>query len=172
MTPDLAGFHRNTRMRAVSLAIVLFVFWLLLSGHTSPFLVTSGAVAAVLVAAVGLWLGYDDDESHPIEMLPRGFLYWPWLVKEVVKSAWEVAVIIVQPRMPISPRIVRVTNTQRTAVGTVTYANSITLTPGTITVEVDRRNHALQVHALTEAGADALLEGEMDRRVTRMEGGA
>ena len=58
---------------------------------------------------------------------------------------------------------------RKTPVGVATYANSITLTPGTITIEVNRRERELLVHALTKAGADGLAEGEMDRRVARME---
>ena len=72
--------------------------------------------------------------------------------------------------MPISPQLLRVKTTQKTGVGVATYANSITLTPGTITVEVNRRDSELLVHALTKAGADGLAAGEMDRRVTVMEG--
>ncbi|MEX0853405.1 MAG: Na+/H+ antiporter subunit E [Bauldia sp.] len=157
-------------MRVLSLALVLFVFWLLLSGHFTPFLVISGAVAAILTAALGLRLGYSDEEGHPIELLPRGLLYWPWLVKEAALSALSVARVILDPRLPISPRLVRVNTTQRGAVGYVTYANSITLTPGTITVEADRPTGTLVVHALTEAAAQGLRSGEMDRRVTAMEG--
>lgn len=70
--------------------------------------------------------------------------------------------------MPISPKVTRVTASQRSAIGLVTYANSITLTPGTVSIEVD--NHTIVVHALTEAADRALQDGEMDRRVAEMEG--
>jgi multicomponent Na+:H+ antiporter subunit E len=158
-------------MRVISLAGVLFIFWLLLSGHYTVFLVGSGALAAVLVAWLGLRLGYADEEGHPIDLLGRAvFFYLPWLIKEIVKSALAVAWVIVRPSLPIAPRVIRVDTTQRRPVGTVAYANSITLTPGTITVEVNHRGHALLVHALTEASAAGLATGEMDRRVTAMEG--
>lgn len=156
-------------IRVVSLAVVLFVFWLLLSGHYTPFLVVSGAVSAFLIAWLGLALGYVDDEGHPVEILGRGFLYWPWLIKEAIKSAIDVSLIVINPALPISPRLIRVKTSQKTPVGVATYANSITLTPGTITIEVNRRERELLVHALTKAGADGLAEGEMDRRVARME---
>ncbi len=158
-------------MRALSLAATLFIFWLLLSGHYTPFLMTAGAVSAVLVAWLGLRLDYADEEGHPVDLIGRALVYWPWLIKEIIKAAWGVALIIVNPSLPISPRIIRVTNTQKKPVGTVAYANSITLTPGTITVEVRRPEHALLVHALTEAAAADLATGEMDRRVTVVEGG-
>ena len=156
--------------RPPGVAGVLFAFWLLLSGHYTPFLVASGAVTSVLIAAIGVSIGYADEEGHPIHMLARGFLYWPWLLMEATKSALAVAWIIVNPRLPIAPRLFWVKSSQKSAVGIVTHANSITITPGTITVEVDRREHALLVHALTQAGADGLATGEMDRRVTVMEG--
>jgi multicomponent Na+:H+ antiporter subunit E len=157
-------------IRILSLAAVLFVFWLLLSGHFTPFLVISGAVSALFIAWLGSVLGYADEEGIPIELVPRGFLYWPWLVKEAARSALEVAAIVVNPALPISPQLIRVKTSQKTAVGMTIYANSITLTPGTITVEVNRHDKELLVHALTGAGADGLAEGEMDRRVTIMEG--
>ncbi len=157
-------------IRVFSLAAVLFVFWLLLSGHFTPFLMISGAVCALLIAWLGVVLGYADEEGHPIELVPRGLIYWPWLVKEAVKASLDVAAIVVNPALPISPQLIRVKTSQKTAVGTTIYANSITLTPGTITVEVNRHDSELLVHALTRAGAEGLAEGEMDRRVTVMEG--
>lgn len=153
---------------ALSSAVVLFVFWLLLSGYFTVFLVTMGAVSAVAIVALGRRMEVIDREGHPIDMGWRVFTYWPWLAKEITKSAWDVARIVVDPRLPISPRLVRAKTTQKTAVGLVTYANSITLTPGTISVDV--REGEILVHALTRESAAGLLEGEMDRRVTRFEG--
>ena len=76
--------------------------------------------------------------------------------------------MILSPALPISPTMVTVRGTQKTAVGLVTYANSITLTPGTISVDVV--DNDITVHALVEAGAEDLKGGGMDRRVTRFEG--
>lgn len=153
---------------AFSSAIILFVFWLLLSGNFTAFLVTMGAVSAVAIALLGRRMDLIDHEGHPIHLTWRVLGYWPWLMKEIAKSAWEVSRIIVNPRLPISPTLVRVKTSQQTAVGVVTYANSITLTPGTISVDVKRGE--ILVHALTREGAKGLLTGEMDRRVTRFEG--
>jgi multicomponent Na+:H+ antiporter subunit E len=153
---------------AFSSAVVLFVFWLLLSGYFTVFLVTMGALSAVAIVLLGRRMEVIDREGHPIDMGWRVLTYWPWLLKEIAKSAWDVARIIVDPRLPISPRLVRAKTSQKTAVGVVTYANSITLTPGTISVDV--REGEILVHALTRESAAGLLEGEMDRRVTRFEG--
>ncbi len=158
-------------MRVASLAIALYVFWLLLSGHTDAFLLVSGAVAAVAIALVGRRFGYTDREGHPVELILAGLRYWPWLAKEIVVSALQVARLVLSPSLPIAPRLVTVRTHQKTAVGVVTYANSITLTPGTITVDVDRHDRRLVVHALTAAAEAGLLAGDMDRRVTVFEEG-
>jgi multicomponent Na+:H+ antiporter subunit E len=149
-------------------AAVLFVFWVLLSGYFSPFLLSIGAASAVAVVLLARRMAVMAHEDYPIRLGARTLLYWPWLFKEIAISAWKVAWIILQPRLPISPMFVCVRPTQRTVVGRVTYANSITLTPGTITI--DAEGDEFIVHALTRAGAAALAEGEMDRRVTRFEG--
>ncbi|MGH8633506.1 MAG: Na+/H+ antiporter subunit E [Burkholderiales bacterium] len=153
---------------AFSSAITLFVFWLLLSGYFTPFLVTMGAISAVAIAWLGRRMDLIDHEGHPVHLSWRALGYMPWLVKEIVKSAWDVSRIIVDPRLQISPQLVRAKTSQKSPVGVVTYANSITLTPGTISVDV--RPGEILVHALTRETAAGLLEGEMDRRVTRFEG--
>ena len=156
-------------LRSISAAVVLFVFWLLLSGHYTAFLVTAGAVSAVAVVLFCRRMDVIDHEGHPIQF-GWGALnsYWPWLLKEIVKSGWDVTRRILDPRLPISPTLARFAPGQRTDVGRVIHANSITLTPGTIAIEADAREFL--VHALTREGAAGLAGSEMDRRVTRLEG--
>ena len=154
-------------MRIVSLACVLFVFWLALSGHYTPVLITIGALSAILCALVAARIGITGSEGHPIGLLRGAVTYWPWLVWEIVKSGWGVTRIILHPRLPISPTMTVVKASQRTTAGIATYGNSITLTPGTITVDVS--GNCLTVHALTKEGADDLEAGGMDARVTRFE---
>ena len=155
-------------MYALSSAVILFLFWLVLSGYFTAFLITMGALSAIAVMLLARRMDLIDHEGHPIRLGWRIVLYWPWLFKEIVKSAWDVSKIILDPRLPISPTLVRVKTSQKTTVGVVTYANSITLTPGTISVEVSKGE--ILVHALTRDGAASLAEGEMDRRVTQFEG--
>jgi multicomponent Na+:H+ antiporter subunit E len=156
-------------MRAAALVLVLFAFWLLLSGIYTPFLVLAGLGASVAVALLARRMGAADTEGHPVHLALGAFTYWPWLVKEIAVSGWQVTRIILDPRLPISPTLVRFVPGQASTVGLVVHANSITLTPGTITVEAD--DEGFLVHALTRAGAAGLAGSEMDRRVTRMEGG-
>lgn len=157
-------------MYVLSAVLILYVFWLLLSGIYTPFLLVVGAACAAGVVLLAHRMEVVDHEGHPVHLSWRVLWYWPWLFKEIAKSAWDVSRIILTPRLPISPTLVKVRTSQKTSVGTVTYANSITLTPGTISVDVAQGE--ILVHALTREGAAALREGEMDRRVTRFEGGA
>lgn len=155
-------------MRHAVAVALLFAFWVLLSGYFTAFLLTMGALSAVGVAALAWRMTVIDHEGHPYQLGPAALAYWPWLFKEIVKSAWDVSKIILHPRLPISPCWVRVKASQKTVVGRVTFANSITLTPGTITV--DAESDTFLVHALTKEGAAGLEEGEMDRRVAAFEG--
>lgn len=156
-------------MRAISLAIALALFWLALSGHYTPWLLGVGLACVVACVLVARHLGALDAEGHPTGLFLGAITYFPWLIWEIVKSAWAVSKIIVDPRLPISPTMTQVKASQRTAAGLVTYANSITLTPGTITTEL--KGNLLEVHALVSGGADDLEGGGMDARVTRFEGG-
>lgn len=159
-------------LRTASLALFLFAFWLLLSGHYTLWLVGAGLVISILLALAGRRLGFADEEGHPVGRLLAGLLYWPWLAREIVKSSLSVTRIILDPKLPISPQLFHTKVSARTPVGIATYANSITLTPGTITAGVDREQGSFLVHALTKAGADDVEAGEMDRRVRRFEGRA
>ena len=154
--------------RAVILFVSLYAVWLLLSGHYTTALMIYGALSCAMVVAIVSHLGILDDEALPVHLGARYLVYIPWLMKEIVVSNLAVAKVIMSPSLPIHPRIVRVTGTQRTATGQVIYANSITLTPGTVTLDV--RGDKFLVHALTSESAHGLLSGEMDERVTRLEG--
>jgi multicomponent Na+:H+ antiporter subunit E len=154
-------------MRIVSLGAALFAFWLALSGHYTAFLVGLGAASAILCSYLAVKLRLVD-ATFAFHLLPRALTYWPWLAWEIVKSALSVSRKVLDPRLPISPTMLRVKAGQKTQVGIATYANSITLTPGTLTVGVD--GDELIVHALDSGGADDLEAGRMDARVSRFEG--
>lgn len=157
-------------MRHVSLGAFLFAFWLVLSGHYTPMLLTAGAICSVACVAAAVRMRSADLEGHPIELFKGAITYFPWLLWEIAKSGWSVTKIILHPRLPIAPTMTVVTASQRSTAGVATYANSITLTPGTITVGVDSKE--LTVHALVTEGALDLEAGGMDRRVSQFEGAA
>ncbi len=151
----------------LALAASLFVFWLLLSGIYTPVLVLSGLGASIAVALLAQRMEVADREGHPIHLALAALAYWPWLFKEIVKAGWQVTRIILDPRLPVSPTFVRFKPSQKTAVALATHANSITLTPGTITV--DASPEEFLVHALTREGAEGVVNSEMDRRVSRLD---
>jgi multicomponent Na+:H+ antiporter subunit E len=155
-------------MITTSLAVALFAFWLLLSGMFTPFLLAAGAASAVAIALLSRRMEIADREGLPLHLTLAALTYWPWLAKEILKSGWQVARIVVDPRLPVSPALVRFKPSQHSTLGLVTHANSITLTPGTVTVEAGHGEFL--VHALTQEGADGLAGSEMDRRVSRFEG--
>ncbi|MDX2156073.1 MAG: Na+/H+ antiporter subunit E [Hyphomicrobiaceae bacterium] len=156
-------------MRLLSLFIAHFLFWLALSGHYTPFLIGAGVMCSAVCVLAAHRMGAADGEAHPLQLFGRALTYFPWLIWEICKSCWAVTKIIVDPRLPISPTMTRVRASQRTTVGLATYANSITLTPGTITTAV--KGDMLTVHALVRDGAIDLEGGGMDLRVTQFEGG-
>lgn len=157
--------------RSLSFLLGLYVFWLLLSGLFTPFLLASGAGCVLAVWYLARRMDVIDHEGFPIHLgWPAMLSYWPWLVKEIVKSAWAVSRCILDPRLPISPTLVEFVPTQKTDLGLVIHANSITLTPGTIAIEVAPGRFL--VHALTREGAAGLAGSAMDRRCAALEGTA
>lgn len=154
--------------RSIGFLLTLYAFWLLLSGMFTPFLLAAGAGCVLGVFLLARRMHVVDREGFPIHLALRAlFSYWPWLVKEIIKSAWDVSRRILDPRLPISPTLVEFAPTQKTDLGLVVHANSITLTPGTISVEVAPGRFL--VHALTREGAAGLAGSEMDRRCTELE---
>lgn len=154
-------------LRGVVAFCALLAFWLLLSGYYTLFLVAAGIGSSLAVLWAGQRMEVVDREGVPMDLWRIFFLYWPWLFWQIVKSAWDVSKIIVHPRLPISPTIVRFRPSQRSAVGLVTHANSITLTPGTITIEAT--DDEFVVHGLTRTGAQGAVDSEMDQRLRRLE---
>ena len=154
----------------VALGLTLFVTWLLLSGVYQTFFIILGVISCAICVAIALRMEVVDHETHPVHLsliLPG---YWLWLFKEIILANVDVTKRILAPRLPINPCLFRVEATQREELGKVIYANSITLTPGTVTVDID--GDELVVHALSDSTKDDLETGEMDRRVTALEGPA
>jgi multicomponent Na+:H+ antiporter subunit E len=160
--------HLGRVAHALGLTAALFALWLILSGHYTPVLVAFGALSSAVVVLVLRHMRILDGEGQPLQLLAAGLRYWAWLLWEIIKANWDVTKVIVDRRLPISPALFEAPTTQKSDLGRVIYANSITLTPGTISV--DMPGDRILVHALTQAGADGVLSGDMDRRVTAMEG--
>jgi multicomponent Na+:H+ antiporter subunit E len=154
---------------AIGLFVILMGTWLLLSGHYTTMLIEFGVASCLLVVWLAWRMRIVDPEGVPVHLLPRVMLYLPWIAKEVFLANVDVAKRILTPGKPnISPELFDVDTTQRSDLGRVLYANSITLTPGTVSIRVWGRK--ITVHAIAGDVAEGLRQGEMDRRVTWLEG--
>jgi multicomponent Na+:H+ antiporter subunit E len=141
------------------------------SWHFEALLLVFGALSCLVVVLLCWRMGIIDDEGEPLLRLKlRPLFYIPWLLWQIVRSNVDVARRILSPSVRISPKLIEVPSNQKTDLGNVIYANSITLTPGTITIRI--RDGVILVHALSEEAAEELLEGEMGRRVRACEGEA
>ena len=109
-----------------------------------------------------------DDENYPIHLIPwRIIAYWSWLIKEIMLSTWAVSKMILSPKSRISPKVVWLPADDMSDIQKVIYANSITLTPGTLTIEVE--NSRLEIHTLRGDMLDPLERGDMADRVRKLE---
>ncbi|HLR86270.1 MAG TPA: Na+/H+ antiporter subunit E [Wenzhouxiangella sp.] len=151
----------------ILLAIVLVALWLAISGIYTPLVFSFAVVSVTLV----LWLSTRMDvvgrEHNPSLFSWRLPVYWLWLLWQVVLANVHVAKLVFRPGR-VSARIFTAPAPQKTAIGRVTYANSITVTPGTITMWLDKDQ--LQVHAVDEESADGVKNGEMAAMVSWLEG--
>ena len=154
--------------RSIGLATVLFVLWLLLSGIYTPLLITLGAFSSVLVAWIAYRMDVVDHEGFPIHLSWKALTYWPWLIWEIIKANIDVSRVILKKEISVQPILFRTAADQKTELGQVTYANSITLTPGTVSIAVGEG--MIDVHALTQEAANDLKSGRMNKRVCQMEG--
>ena len=163
-----AATRQEIAVRATGLAIVLAATWLLLSGLYKPLLLGLGAFSCALVVYVALRMRLLDTGFFTLRFGMRLLGYWVWLAKQIVKSSLEVTRAVLSPGLPISPTVAELDALSRHPMDIATLGNSITLTPGTLTIRI--RDGRLIVHALTREGADSLLEGEMNRRVGALRG--
>lgn len=148
--------------------VLLMGSWLLWSGHYTVLITSFGVLSVIGVVALCLRLGILDEEAQPFFLIFRLLLYLPWLVWEVVKANWDVVKVILSPSLPVHQRLVRVKASQKTDLGQVIYANSITLTPGTVSLDV--RDDTILVHALTKGSYEGLMTGIMDAKAAKVEG--
>ena len=157
-------------LHVLSLSSVVFGLWLLLSGRWTPLFLFLGVLSTAVAVFLALRMEVVDEEGVPVVHLNwRILTYVPWLIWKVLKSNLAVARLILDPVLPISPKIGRIRGRQRTDLGRVIFANSITMTPGTVTVAVTGSD--LQVHALYREALDGMEEGEMNRRIAALEKG-
>jgi multicomponent Na+:H+ antiporter subunit E len=147
--------------------LLLMPFWLLLSGHYDTFHISLGVFCCLLVsrASADLLFGHIGIANKHI-VFTRYLTYIPWHFWQIVLANIHVAKLVLAPKPPINPKIISFRTKLTNDLALVTFANSITLTPGTITV--DLVDNTFYVHAIDDAMAEDLLGGEMENRIDRI----
>ena len=152
----------------VSMIVTLAVLWFVLSGFTTPLMLSFGAASVIFVLFLSIRMKVLDEEGLPIYVHEWSLAkYVVWLAREVVVANLDVTRIVLSRHLNLQPVVVRLPARQRTVVGRVIYANSITLTPGTVSIELGE--DFVDVHALTAAGVTDLETGDMHDRVCGVE---
>lgn len=159
---------RRTIILLVPWALTLIGFWLLLSGFFKPLLLGLGLVSVVLVVFILHRMNrFDGLNLRPPSSFPF-FYYLSWLMWQVVLSSLEVTKLVWSNNKKLSPAIGKLPVSNTSVKAQALYANSITLTPGTLSIDVDDEH--VTVHALDKRSIDALKTGEMARRVSSVVG--
>jgi len=145
--------------RVLGLVLPLAVFWLLLSGHYTVLLLGFGVLSVLMVVVIMRRMDVVDGTRFRVRLPLRAPLYAGWLAWQIVVSSAVVLRQVWTPRLSPRPAVCRTPVNGLSEVGTVAYANSITLTPGTLSMQVDEAG--IEVHALRRADLDALQSGGM-----------
>ncbi|MCK5914877.1 MAG: Na+/H+ antiporter subunit E, partial [Deltaproteobacteria bacterium] len=146
--------RRIERVRHFTLAFVLlFLFWLLLSGHYDVFHISIGIFCCLLISYTSsdfLFLHVGADDTHLI--VPRLLMYIPWLFYQIILSNIHLVKLVFSPISRLNRRILPYPTKLTNGLALVTFANSITLTPGTITIELEK--DTFYIHAIDDIAAE------------------
>ncbi len=152
------------------LFVVLFVLWLLMSGIYKPLVVGLGVISCLLCVWIVSRLEILGEKGFQHDVrITKLVRYVLWLTVEIGKADWAIAKVILSPDLPRRQRLIAVPCTQQSDFGKMLFANSITITPGTVTVETEP-GHFI-VHALTDEAADPDALADMGTRVRETEAG-
>ena len=169
---------RRSWLRRSMQALALFGLWILLSGHLEREFLALGVVSAVGAVAFTAWVFHGSHEGA-FSPLPRNagwragtlvrfIAYIPWLLWQIITSNLHVVRLVLHPRMPIEPSLVRFETTLTSEPAQVLLAQSITLTPGTVTV--DAANGSFLVHCISRVSREGIAGGSIQRKVAAVFG--
>lgn len=146
-------------MKSVGLFLLSCLLWLLLSGHFEALMLALGLASVLLTVFLSLRMNIVDHESYPIHLTFKVLRFFIFLWREIILANIDVVIRILKPGKSISPRLATVPLPQKTDLGRVIYANAITLTPGTVSVQLDK--NTIAVHALAQETIDDLQTGRI-----------
>jgi multicomponent Na+:H+ antiporter subunit E len=151
------------------LLIFTAILWWILSGYTKPLLISLGVVSVLFTAFLAHRMKVLDDESQPLQLSFALLRYWGYLLGQIVISNIKMVYIILGPKLDIDPHVLRVKVSQKDELGNAILGNSITLTPGTVTLEIG--DGEVEVHAINRESAEDIENGVFDQRVPGERGG-
>jgi multicomponent Na+:H+ antiporter subunit E len=144
-------------------AVVLSLFWLLLSGYIQPLLLSFGVISVFLVLLVVKRMDDVDQELKKVNLGLSILRYTPWLMKEIFSSSIHVSKLIWGSPKDLSPTLAKISAKNIPAKKRVLYANSITLTPGTLSLDIV--DDQIIVHALQAESIEELKAGAMENKI-------
>ncbi|MFA5294736.1 MAG: Na+/H+ antiporter subunit E [Methanoregulaceae archaeon] len=158
------GFHRTSGIRAAVTFVILLAFWIILSGYFDAFHLGAGIICCAIVSIISADLLFQSGRTIPASVgtFIRFLLFIPRLMVSILVANIDVAFRILHPKMPVDPGIITLETSFKDDILRTTFANAMTLTPGTITVDVS--GNTFVVHALTQEHAekDLLIDREME----------
>ncbi|MDP2378965.1 MAG: Na+/H+ antiporter subunit E [Pseudohongiella sp.] len=155
------------KIQTLSLTLLLIIFWLLNSGLFKPLIFILGAFSIVLVLIISSRMKVIDEESQPLHLTKNIPAYYAWLLKELVMSNIKVVSTIWQGHLQLQPALTTIKMNHLSDMGKVIYANSISLTPGTVTTDVTE--NSITVHALDKSSITDIQSGAMEARVRKLD---
>ena len=151
-------------MKTFGFSTVLCIFWISLSGYFEPLLLGLGLASVALTVFLAKRMNLIDDESYPFHLFSQLPAFFVYIFNEIVKANIDVVKrILTSKGQSISPQLIEIPVPQESDLGRVIYANSITLTPGTVCVALSK--DTLTIHALTKKAAQDLAEGSMAKKI-------
>jgi multicomponent Na+:H+ antiporter subunit E len=161
---------RQTKVEAIRFVatfLIMFAFWLFLSGHYDFFHISLGLICCGLVSHASYDLLFANPRQGDMSVIVKRFvLYIPWLFYQIALSNLHVARLALGPKRLIDPKIIKFKTKLESDISLVALANSITLTPGTITIDI--KDGVYYVHAISKKVAEDLMTGEMEDRIAHI----
>ena len=155
-------------MRLIATFIILFIFWMVMAGKFDLFHAALGVISCLIVTFLSGDLLFKETRKGRGKEVVRFIAYIPWLIYQIILANFHIARLALSPKMSelINPQLIKFKSNLKSDISKVTFGNSITLTPGTITADI--QGDEFLVHGLDQSVVDDLMSGEMEQRVAHI----
>lgn len=155
-------------MNFITIFVIFYIMWIILSGHFDIFHLTIGIICCggVSFFAYRLWFKKNVSFKSLLKTIIQLIMYIPWLAYQIILANFHVAYLILHPKMPIEPEIIELKTFLKKDISLTTFGNSITLTPGTITCDIEQNK--IYVHTLSKKAKESLMSGVMEKKIAKI----